>query len=163
MNVIISMLDWLHGPFTLLSLSATWPALTVCVMVLMSWHSQYIAYCKSQHRTPSATLIAGVWIGFFGSMIDNAWWGFAWSFDYIDTGEGLIHWWRNFFFKYGVFPNTFFRQGALIWAGVLHVSAENMSRETKRETAVASDKTKKILALSVLAGIAYTAMLIAIK
>lgn len=84
--------DNLHGVFTLISLGMTFPALTVCVLVLRSWHRRYLDYMLKKDRKPSTMLIAGVYLGFMGSMVDNSWWGLAWTFDYLDHG------WRDFFF-----------------------------------------------------------------
>lgn len=144
------MSDNLHGFFTLISLGLTWPALTVCVLVLYSWHSEYIKYCKTiSNVTPSLKLIAGVYIAFFGSMIDNTWWGIAWTLDYLDRPS------RDFWFINGVYPNVIFRQIALIWAGVLHISAENMSRKTQIAKDMSRKNSTQIFAISGAIGLLY--------
>lgn len=102
-------------------------------------------------------LIAGVYIGFWGSMIDNAWWGVAWSADYLELP------FRNFFFHNGVYPNTFFRQTALIIAGGLHVHAENMAKDTERASELAKKKTRRVVIFSIIAGVAYVALLVALR
>lgn len=153
----MTVFEWFHSVMTLISMGLTSPALTVCVLVLMSWHVSYVEYCRTRSKDPSLMLIAGVYIGFFGSMVDNAWWGLAWSFDY------LSHPYRDFFFHNGIYPNTFFRQGALIWAGILHVSAENLSRKTKGARDLATRNTRRIIVISAIVGLAYMALLFAMK
>ena len=138
---------------TLLSLGLSVPAIYVCSLVLIRWHSEYVIYVESQNRVPSQLLIGGIYIGFFGSLGDNLWWGFAWTFDYLELEE-----YRDFFFKYGVYNNVVFRQSALVYAGFLHICAEALSRGDH-----SMKKTKKQVAYSFVAGGVFVAALIAIK
>ena len=149
----------IHDLATLLSLGMTWPALAVCMLVLTSWYQQYIVYCKAVVKKPSMMLIAGVMIGFAGSMVDNFWWGLAWTADYIAPEHPV----RDFLFLNGVYPNIFFRQGALIWAGMLHINPENMSRKTQVQTAMARKKTKAIILTSIIVGVIYIGILVILK
>lgn len=128
MDWLIKILEFFHAPATLISLGLTWPGMAIACLVLARWHKKYIEYCFIRQKTPSMMLIVGIYIAFFGSVWDNGWWGIAWSLDFIDPGHGKIHYWRNFFFHYGVFPNVVFRQSALFLAGLLHVSSNDLSR-----------------------------------
>lgn len=107
---------------TLLSLGLTPPAIVASIVTAWKWRHDHTAYMRSENPTAAQTINAGIFRGFVGAFVDNLWWGFAWSFDYLGM-EGP----RNFFFTYGVFSNVFFRQIATTWAGSLHIRAEAMS------------------------------------
>lgn len=150
-------LEWAHGAATLISLGLTFPALAVCILVMRAWRGRYLEYCRSKTQDPSLMLIAGVYISFFGSMVDNSWWGVAWSLSYLE------HPWEYFFFHNGVYPNIMFRQTTLIWAGLLHISAENMSRQTPYVRTEAKKTTRRKILLSVTLGAVYTLALVGTK
>lgn len=158
------MSDLLHGVATVLSLWLTWPALFICVMVLMAWHTEYISYCMSKNRAPSQLLIAGVFIGFCGSFVDNTYWGIAWSLDFIGAPEGSqVDAWRDWFFHNGVYPNVAFRQSALLYAGVLHTLSEIMSRRTDKEKLRGRKRLINGVVASAIFGAIYVSGLIALS
>ena len=166
------MWDVLHAIATIVSLILSFPAVAVCLLVLFAWHAKYVEYCNAINKTPSLTLIAGVYIGFSGSLGDNLWWGIAWSLDFVNVNNsGSIKYWRDFFFHNGVYPNIFFRQAALWIAGVLHLRAERMTREIHEmnldqphtESIAVKNRYKKALTLSFILGVIYAGFLIAIR
>ena len=122
------MIQMIQDLMTLISLGLTIPAVIICMGVIKLWHHQYVNYCTTKNRTPSLFLIAGVYISFCGSLVDNTWWGVAWTLDYLS--HPYTDWW----FENGVYSNVFFRQTALIYAGILHIHAENMSRDEPSRT-----------------------------
>lgn len=73
----------------------------------------------ANQRTDYQWLILGIVVGFLGALLDNLYWGIAWTASYIDSPA------TAFWFEHGVFANVPFRQLAGIAAGYCHViSAE---------------------------------------
>lgn len=153
-----SLWEQFYSFVTLLSLAATVPALMISALVVITWHKEFILFRSSKNPTSSQKLIGGIYRGFVGSFIDNLWWGFAWTFNYIG-----LEFWRDVFFAYGVFCNVIFRQGALIWAGWLHIDAENDSRETVEEVQRARRRTKRLVISSAIIGVLSVFALMLIK
>lgn len=161
----IDLPDWLivgweyfYSFVTLLSLGLSLPAMAIAALVIFGWHKEFVLYKQTKNPTSEQRLIAGIYRGFVGSLIDNAWWFFAWTFDYLD-----MEFWRNVFFAYGVFCNVIFRQGALIWAGYLHIEAENMSKKTRKAIKKARRRSKMVIIQSIVMAFIFVAFLFLIK
>lgn len=137
-----------HDIATFISLAATSPALTVCVLIMVGWWGRAKEYLATRKPDPYLMLIAGVWLGFAGSFLDNSWWGVAWSFDLYDKAPESREWW----FQNGVFSNIVFRQAALIFAGMLHIRAEIYCHDDPKWRLV---RVHKIMLASAVVGIVY--------
>jgi len=72
-------------------------------------------------------MIMGIVINFAGNLVDNLWWGIAWSIYYIQ-GDGMTD---NFFFVNGSYSNVIFRQTAGILGALCHIRAAWISENTK--------------------------------
>lgn len=142
----------------LLSLGLTPPALVASFVTALKWRNEHKAYMRADNPTETQTINAGIFRGFAGSFVDNLWWGFAWSFDYLGM-EGP----RNFFFAYGVMSNVFFRQSATIWAATLHLRAEAMSHHLKTERQAARLEYKRIIVMTAVLTSVYIGALIYLK
>jgi len=113
------------------SLTLTVPTLLVGAWVLWIYGPAAIqslnAWTHGSRPEYHALLIVGIAVGFLGSVLDNAYWGAAWSAEFFD------HQSRDDLFKYGVWSNVPFRQGAGILAGSLHVWAQVRDSESGRK------------------------------
>jgi uncharacterized membrane protein len=70
-------------------------------------------------------MILGVVTGFFGAILDNIWWGFAWSADFINPDSSF----KQFFFDYGVYSNTIARQTLGVIAALCHIASAAMAQD----------------------------------
>lgn len=148
------MYEVVHQLFTGVSLAATSPTIAVAGMVLWRWHARYVAYCREEFKTPSLTLIAGVYWSFIGSFVDNSWWGVAWSLDYQGVPSG-----ENWWFENGVFSNVLFRQGTGLKAGLLHLHADWLSLEDRELRQRVGQRAKAVLVVAVLLGAMHVGIL----
>lgn len=110
--------------------------------------------------TASEWLIAGVFISFLGMVADNAYWGIAWTFSFLESD------YKGWWFQNGVFANVPFRQLPGILAAYCHIRAaaawraENGdSQEGLRLWKIAS----LIMASGVFLGFVYVCVLVALK
>lgn len=101
----------------MLSLVLTWPTVVIGIGVLAHWgRDAWEAFkVKGKDRSPTQWLILGVAIGFLGSVVDNAYWGIAWTADFTNHES------RDFWFRHGVWPNIPFRQAAGAYAAYCHL------------------------------------------
>jgi hypothetical protein len=67
--------------------------------------------------TPIWWMTLGICIGFMGNFVDNLYWGFPWTFNYLESPISQV---LN---RNGVFPNLVFRQGFGILAAYCHIRA----------------------------------------
>lgn len=102
---------------TFLSLALTPPTIVVAIAVVFIFYKSFQNALSANERTERHWLIAGVFIGFFGGVFDNAYWGIAWAADYLDHPS------RDFWFANGVFSNLPFRQIATLAAAYCHIRA----------------------------------------
>lgn len=110
---------------TLLSLSLTPMTIISAMSVIYLWFASFKGAVKDNERTAVGWLIIGVVINFSGSVMDNIYWGFAWSSDYVNRGSDM----REFFFNYGVYSNTFFRQITGVLGALCHVHGGMKTRK----------------------------------
>lgn len=148
------MYEAAHQLFTGVSLAATSPTIAVALMVLMRWHAKYLAYCREEFKTPSLTLIAGVYWSFVGAVADNSWWGVAWSLDYHGVPSG-----ENWWFENGVFSNVLFRQGLGLKAGLLHLHADWLAIKEYELRQQVGRRNKLVVASTVLLGVVHVGIL----
>lgn len=113
------------------SLTLTVPTLLVGVWVLWVYGPSALRSLRSwsHGNTPEyhSLLIVGIVVGFLGSVLDNAYWGAAWSSEFFDHES------RDSLFQYGVWSNVPFRQLAGTAAGSLHVWAHVRDSESGRK------------------------------
>ena len=102
---------------TFLSLVLTPPTIAAAVAVVLIFYKSFQNALSANEKTEKHWLIAGVFIGFFGGVFDNAYWGIAWAADYLD--HPAKDWW----FQNGVFSNLPFRQLATLAAAYCHIRA----------------------------------------
>lgn len=111
---------------TLLSLFLT-PLLVIAsgAVVYLLWHP-FLKAWKETNRNYVEWMIIGIVINFLGTIFDNAWWFLAWSYQYIDPSSTQ----KEFFFHYGVYSNTIFRQMFGIVGAMCHVYAASGQEST---------------------------------
>ena len=102
----------------LLSLALTLPTVIFAFAVIFIWGKEAMRVFKNGPRNPMEWLICGVVIAFFGSAIDNLYWGFGWSHFYLNDGKisDLIS-------TIGLAINIIFRQGCGIIAAYCHLKS----------------------------------------
>lgn len=100
------------------SLVLTSPTVWLAVGVIAIWWTHAFNAWKLQAKDRKAYdwLIMGVCIGFLGSVMDNLYWGLAWTLDFLSWEP-----YRTSFFNWGALPNIFFRQGTGIAAAHCHI------------------------------------------
>lgn len=127
------------------SLALTFPTVLVGLGVLVHWGSEaWQAFKKpASLRTGVDWLILGVAIGFLGDVLDNAYWGVAWSAEYMELSI------RDTLFAHGVWPNIPFRQGAGIYAAYCHMRSYYVSRKQGNK------KLSRIVLASFIVGFVY--------
>lgn len=108
-----------------LSLTLTVPTLLLSAIVLAMW-LPVVALKKGDIDNSTWWLVAGVCTGFFGSILDNAYWSLAWGAVYINhnMANDLMH--------SGVYFNIFSRQTVGTIAAYCHLHA---SRTAKTKSA----------------------------
>lgn len=126
---MIELLDWAHSAVTLLSLALTPATIIAAIVVLVLWWKSTKRAFWVRHKTEVQWFILGVSISFLGSVVDNFYWGLAWTADY--TGHES----RDALFKYGVYSNAPFRQLCTILAAVCHIRAA-MTAQDRRFRAI---------------------------
>jgi len=107
----------IHDTVTLLSLMLTPATIISCLAVTVLWFDSAKKAFYERHKTEMHWLILGVFFSFIGSMVDNTYWGLAWSASYLDdpAKEALFH--------NGVYSNLPFRQITTLVAAYCHVRA----------------------------------------
>lgn len=129
----------------LLSLVLTAPTIILSVWVVALFYKLAWTALIAKNKTSTQWFVLGIAAGFIGSVMDNLYWGVAWtaSFLSIDVADTL--------FQFGVFSNIPFRQLAGTVAAYCHIrcsfaldSPESLW-ETKRLT--------KIVCYSIVIGI----------
>jgi hypothetical protein len=128
-----------------LSLALTWPTVVIGVGVLVHWRQQaWEAWeATADKRTPTQWLILGIAVGFLGSVLDNIYWGVAWTADFAELSS------RDFWFRNGVWPNIPFRQVAGAYAAYCHL------RSYYAASKAGNRKLVFYVVLSLLLGVAY--------
>lgn len=99
-----------------LSLILTWTTFYICVMVCYRWRVQ-AAIFFSGNREAATWFALGVFTHFSMSLLDNAYWGAAWSAEYSQWVS------RDWLFAHGAVTNIPFRQLGTIFAGYCHLRA----------------------------------------
>lgn len=107
----------MHETVTLMSLALTPPTIIASIAVLSIWYQSTRKALANRQKTEMHWLIIGVFIGFTGSVVDNAYWGIAWATDFVG------HTSKDWLFHYGVFSNLPFRQIATLAAAYCHIRA----------------------------------------
>ncbi len=132
----------------LVSLALTFPTIMVGLGVLVHWGKDaWEAFKVSPaERTGVNWLILGVAVGFLGSVLDNAYWGLAWSAEYMQHPS------KEFWFANGVWPNIPFRQCAGVYAAYCHMRSYYVSRKTD------NTKLSRIVLASFAVGVVYVAL-----
>ena len=62
--------DFIYDFLTLFSLGLTVPAMTMAIMVLFTFHKEFILYKQAENPTKGQTIIAGIYRGFFGAVVE---------------------------------------------------------------------------------------------
>ena len=107
-------LEKLRVHFELQSLAFTAPLLCLCVLVVTECIP---ALATAKKYTPMWWMLLGIALGFIGQFVDNFYWGFPWSFHYLDNPFAAK---LN---QNGVFSNFIFRQGFGIASLYCHLRA----------------------------------------
>lgn len=106
----------------------------------------------TKRRDDTQWFILGVAIGFAGSVVDNLYWGLAWTAYYIDSA------WADLLFSSGIYFNLFDRQLAGIFAAYCHVKAAIKNGQIAQR-----GRLNRCLLLAGLFGFAYTITLSVIR
>lgn len=102
------------------SLAFTIPVLLLCFLVI----KEGIGPLKAS-TGQTRWILLGICLGFAGNFVDNLYWMFPWTANYLeDPRTGVL-------VSFGVFPNLIFRQGLTIAAAYCHLRAF-IPRERKR-------------------------------
>ena len=161
----------IHDTAELVSLGLTVPTITMSVMVCYWWRKAALKAVRTSFnmRTGSDWLILGVWIAFAGSIVDNAFWGAAWTSEYL----GLPF--TETLFLNGVYFNIPARQMAGAMGGYCHLlaavivpirAANQSDEEFAREMKTIKVERKLIFGLagaSLIAGVIVSVCLVLIK
>lgn len=111
--------EWLQNFAEAVSLVWTWPTVILGISVVAHWAPYVYKQLKEQEDLTSRDwLIMGVTVGFLGGVVDNIWWGVAWSFDFVELGNH-----RDWCFRHGVYSNIIFRQIFGAYAAYCHLVA----------------------------------------
>lgn len=100
-----------------LSLALTVPTILLALVVVFVWAKETIKAfgIPAKERTSAQWLIIGVAVSFIGMVLDNSYWGAAWTASFEEWGcTGSL-------FESGVFANIPFRQGTGIFAAYCHL------------------------------------------
>ena len=129
----------------MVSLALTLPTILIGIGVLVHWGpSAWRSWnVKAIHRDASQWLILGVAIGFLGGILDNIYWGIAWSSAYAQHPS------RDFWFANGVWPNIPFRQISGAYAAYCHLRSFYISQKQNNLRLMIA------VVLSLVVGVAY--------
>lgn len=135
---------------TLVSLGLT-PGVIISSALVASlfWHP-YVRALSDKNRTAVGWMIIGVEANFVGDVVDNIWWGIAWSGDFVDPTSTV----REFFFTNGIYSNVIFRQTFGLIGAMCHI---------KSGITTTSVKDKKVYFWAAAFGIAWVLFLIFLK
>lgn len=138
--------------FELISLGATWPTILTALLVVVLWYFPFLEAMKSKSKLSLHWFIIGVFVGFLGSILDNAYWFLAWSAVYLDSD------WQDFLMYNGVYFNVFSRQLCGIIAGYCHIRSALEHSES-----VSLRLLNWLFLLSAIGGVLYCVILILMK
>jgi len=100
------------------SLALTVPLLVLCsVVVYECYPLMYRCFKFYKDDKKICWIIAGIFFGFGGHIVDNFYWAIPWTSHFLGLGytEALI--------KFGVFPNIIFRQFLTALSAYCHIRA----------------------------------------
>ena len=102
----------------MVSLVLTAPTLLGAIAVLWVWGGRSWEIFKKSPlaRAEAEWLILGIAVGFLGGLVDNVYWGIAWSYQLLDSPDA--DWW----WSHGAYSNIFARQLAGAYAAYCHVT-----------------------------------------
>lgn len=110
--------EWMQNAAELSSLWLTFPTVILGVAVVALWGPHIVKQVATRKDLDSHDwLILGVFVAFLGAVIDNCFWGIAWTLDYLESD------YRDWWFRHGVYPNVFARQIAGSYAAYCHLVA----------------------------------------
>ena len=121
LEYLTGLLDTRHHDVTLISLALTPATILAAAIVVALWWKPTKKAIFVTHKKDVQWFMVGVFASFIGSIVDNLYWGLAWTADYYD------HPIKEALFKYGVYPNTIFRQGCTLVAAYCHIRAAAVS------------------------------------
>lgn len=142
--------EWIQNVVEIISLVWTWPVIILGFGVVLHWcPSVYRSLAKREDLKAHDWLILGVTVSFLGAIVDNAYWGIAWTADYLHSE------YRDWWFRHGVYSNVLFRQLAGAYAAYCHMRAYYHGKTANR--------VNRWFSISVIAGILYGIMLALFK
>lgn len=108
-----------HEFAELTSLVLSVPTVVLSAAVVWLWGPTAWRALRNTTEVMTGTcwFILGVAAGFLGSLVDNIYWGMAWTASFVH------HPWKDWFFEQGVWSNIPFRQTAGIIAAYCHLRA----------------------------------------
>lgn len=114
-----------HDVVTVASLALSIPTIVSAFLVVWLWLPPALAEWRSDSEvSANGYFMLGVAVGFVGSLIDNVYWGAAWTAEFHGSplAEPL--------FQGGVYSNLLFRQTCGLAAAYLHLRAADVSHVT---------------------------------
>jgi hypothetical protein len=135
-----------HEIAELISLTITVPTVVFSIIVVYIWSPSTFEALgkKSIHKTEVDWFIIGVCIGFAGGIMDNIYWAFAWSADYLGLAS------KDRWFQNGVYSNIPFRQVAGSLAAICHIKAAMVTRSQLFKTICTATVTATVAGLLIL-------------
>lgn len=109
----------------LVSLGMTIPTVVLAFLVVWTWFPSLWISWRSRATDAHSWFIYGVVIGFLGSLLDNIYWGVAWTTHFLGTPG------HQYIFEAGAAFNIVFRQAAGVTAGLCHLKAAQISSEKR--------------------------------
>ena len=137
----------------IVSLGLTVPTVVLGIGVCIHWGRSAMAalLLSASERSAIDWLILGIFVGFLGMVLDNSYWGIAWTASYIEHES------KDALFNSGVYFNIPFRQLAGLYAAYCHLRSYARHKDLMRSN------MRLYGSLSVVLAIAYLASLLLIK
>lgn len=134
----------------LLSMGLTPATIISAIMVVyLFWHP-FVKALNTKDRSAVNWMIIGVTVNFTGGVLDNLWWAFAWSGDYVAADSFF----RHFFFENGAYSNVIFRQGCGIIGALCHIRSAQVAGH---------ERVKKVAIFSAIVGLLFVCFLVYLR
>lgn len=147
------------------SLFLTPTTIYLCFLTALLFYRNAANAFFSQHPKATGWIAMGIVASFSGSLVDNVYWGAAWSADFTHSA------YRDWLFQHGVFSNIPFRQSCDSLGAYCHIiAAVSFYRDEQLASSKVSGRVQKEIkqlhrniGYSFLVGVVFVAVLFAIR